>query len=212
MADNYLEKRYEEVFGKGQAGPKGTQSRHPGIENLLMKNRSHRAYDSSYEVKLIQLEAIVRVNTLIPSAMNRQCLRFKLLTKENGVEKIRPFYRLGGSLNFPPEGQEPNAFIIVCSCIEPDHYVHIDLGISAQSMLLKAAEMGLNGVMVGNFDKKGVQTAFGLEMEPLLLIPIGKGVEKIELESIGARDNHHYWRENGVHHVPKVRLEDLLIH
>jgi len=210
MADNYLEKRYEEVFGQGRTAHTGTVSR-PSVETLLRKNRSYRTYDASYKVQYRQLEAIVRVNTFIPSAMNRQPLRFKLVTLDNGAAKMRAFYRLGGALNLPPEGGEPNAFIIVCSCVTPDNYVYIDLGISSQSMLVKAAEMGLNGIMIGSFDKKGVQEAFGLDSEPLLMIAIGKGNEKITLTEKSTDDDRRYWRENGVHYVPKLGLEDLII-
>ena len=38
-----------------------------------------------------------------------------------------------------------------------------------------------------------------------------KGIEKIELTEIGSDGDRAYYRKNGTHYVPKVRLEDLLI-
>ena len=38
-----------------------------------------------------------------------------------------------------------------------------------------------------------------------------KGIEKIELTEIGSGGDRAYYRKNGTHYVPKVRLEDLLI-
>ena len=36
-------------------------------------------------------------------------------------------------------------------------------------------------------------------------------IEKIELTEIGSDGDRAYYRKNGTHYVPKVRLEDLLI-
>ena len=44
MADGYLEKRYEEVFGKGA---KKTVVKHTSLESLMEKNRSYRGYDQN---------------------------------------------------------------------------------------------------------------------------------------------------------------------
>ena len=87
----------------------------------------------------------------------------------------------------------------------------MDLGISAQSMLLRAAEIGLNGICIGAFDKERIRQEFGLEWEPLLILAIGRGIEKIELVPIGADGERAYYRENDTHYVPKVRPEDLTI-
>lgn len=114
-------------------------------------------------------------------------------------------------LHLPLPGTEPNAFIIVCSTVPEDRYVDIDLGISVQSMLLQAAEIGLNGICIGAFDKEWIRQKFGLESEPLLILAIGKGIEKIELVEILENDDHRYFRKDGIHYVPKVRVEDLII-
>ena len=60
----------------------------------------------------------------------------------------------------------------------------MDLGISAQSMLLQAAEIGLNGICIGAFDKERIKQEFHLAYEPLLILAVGKGIEKIELVPI----------------------------
>ncbi len=183
------------------------------LSRLLLKNRSHRGYDARFIVREDQLRRIIGVNTKIPSARNQQVLRFRPVLADE-APKILPHIRLGGALpelRLPLPGTEPNAFIIVCSTIGENRYVDIDLGISAQSMLLQAAEIGLNGICIGAFDKERIKQEFGLETDPLLILAVGKGIEKIELTQIGANDDHAYYRENGTHYVPKVRLEDLMI-
>jgi len=211
MADNYLGRKMEEYFAR----PESRNARRPAmtLERLLLKNRSHRGYDARFVVREDQLRNIVEVNTRIPSARNQQVLRFRPVLADE-APKVLEHIRLGGALpelHLPLPGTEPNAFIIVCSTVEENRYVDIDLGISAQSMLLRATEMGLNGICIGAFDKEAIRQAFGLESEPLLILAIGRGIERIEPVDIGADDSHDYYRRDGVHYVPKVRAEELII-
>ena len=110
MADGYLEKRYEEVFGKGA---KKTVVKHNTIDTLFEKNRSYRGYNQEFVVKRDMLERIVAVNAKIASAKNQQVLRFKLVTKETGAEIITQNMKLGGllpELHLPFPGTEPEAY------------------------------------------------------------------------------------------------------
>ena len=212
MADGYLEKRYEEVFGKGA---KKTMVKHTSVETIMEKNRSYRGYDQSFVVKRDMLERIVAVNTKIASAKNQQVLRFKLVTKETGADIISQNMKLGGllpELHLPFPGTEPEAFIIICTTVPENKFVDIDLGIAAQSMLLKATEMGLNGIMIGAFNKAKITEAFNLPYEPLLILAIGKGKETIKLQPVDAGEKLAYYRdENGVQFVPKIRWEELIV-
>lgn len=69
----------------------------------------------------------------------------------------------------------------------------------------------LNGICIGAFDKERIKQEFHLAYEPLLILAVGKGIEKIELVPIGPGDSHTYYRENGTHYVPKLRAEELTI-
>ena len=208
MADNYLEKRMEQYRSVAPVA-----KHREGLAGLLAKNRSTRGYDSSFVVRKDQLRRIVSVNTLVASARNRQPLRFRIVTSEE-AKKVLPYIKMGGGLpemNLPLPGTEPNAFIVVCSTIEPRPSIYIDLGISVQSMLLQAVEIGLNGLCMMVFDKDAIVSALGLPLEPLAVVAIGKSAERHKLVEIGADEPHGYYRDNGVHCVPKVRLEELLI-
>ena len=214
MADNYLEKKMED-YNAGKNACSKTTKAGASLDRLLMKNRSYRGYDNTYVVRPDQLRRIISVNTKIPSARNSQLLRFRPVTHEE-AEKVVPFIRLGGALKdlkLPFEGQEPRAFVVICSATPtPDHYVYIDLGISAQSMLLQAVEIGLGGICIGAFDKAKVKESLELPYEPLLVVAIGKPNEKIELVEIHEDENKNYWRdEKGTHFVPKVALDELII-
>lgn len=211
MADNFLEKRYDEVFGRGAKAAKPSR---PGLDILLKNNRSYRGYDRSYEVKMLQLRRMIEVNTKIASAMNRQVLRFHPVVRGPESEKVMSLIKMGAALkelNLPFPGTEPEAFIIICSTVPEGRFVDIDLGISMQSMSLKAVEMGLNCLMVCNFNKQDLREALELPYEPLAVLVVGKGAEKIELVSVNEGQALDYYRVDGVHYVPKICAEDLMI-
>ena len=212
MADDYLGRKMEEYLARSASGQTNCKPL-VTLNRLLLKNRSHRGYDPRFIVREDQLHRIIGVNTKIPSARNQQILRFRPVLSDEAPEVLENIH-LGGALpelHLPFPGTEPNAFIIVCSTVPESRYVDIDLGISVQSMLLQATEIGLNGICIGAFDKERIRTKFRLEFEPLLILAIGKGIEKIELVAISENDDHRYYRKDGIHYVPKVCVEDLII-
>lgn len=205
MADNYLEKRYEETLGNGKTRVKKIGHT---IDELLTKNRSTRGYKKAYKVSHSELERIAGVCTRIPSARNQQVLRMRLVTHDSGAALVLPLIKMGAALpelHLPFPGTEPEAFIVVCSTVAENPMVDIDLGIAAQSMLLKAVEMGLNGLIIAAFNRTKLQEALSLPYPPLMVLAIGKSDEHIELKPIDEGESHAYYREGGVHYVPKVR-------
>ncbi len=212
MADNYLEKKMEEWREKPAAS---TKKSNRNLLTLLRKNRSYRGYEPSFEVRRDQLLKIIEVNRLIPSARNRQALRFRPVLKGE-AQKVLPHIKLGGALphlHLPFPGTEPEAFIVIG--IEPedvdDKFLYVDLGISAQSMLLRAAELGLGGIIIGAFNPDELTRSLNLKLKPLLVVAVGRPAERIELVDIHASESHAYYREEGVHYVPKVLLEELIV-
>ena len=211
MADNYLENKFDQLQ---KARKVVVQRNNPSLDTLLHRSRSHRGYDKSRVVTEEELRKIVAVNPLLPSGMNRQALRFKLVTRDTGAEKVLRRIRLGGALpelHLPLPGTEPEAFILVCATVPEDRIVDIDLGISLQSMGLKAVEMGLNALIICAYDKQAVQEDFGLVYPPLAILAVGKGSESIFLKPVAEGETLKYYRVDGVHFVPKIRVEDLLL-
>ena len=212
MADNYLERREDALRSGGRTVLRRNT---PSLDTLLRKNRSHRAFDSSYTVAKRQLEAIVSVNDKLPSGRNAQTLRFRLLDAPGGGEDFCRFLHLGGylpELHLPVPGIEPKAFIIVCSTEAESPIVNIDLGISLQSMALKAVEIGLNALIVKAFNRQEIKEALGLPLDPLAVLAIGKGTERIVLDEVHTGSDLRYYRDaDGTHHVPKIAVSELLI-
>ncbi|MBQ6583780.1 MAG: nitroreductase family protein [Alistipes sp.] len=209
MADNYLGKKMEDFLSGKIAAPKRVMN----LAKLVAKNRSYRGYDNSFVVRADQLRRIMEVVPMCPSAKNQQVLRLRAVLSDE-ADKVLPHIRLGGALRelkLPLPGTEPRAFIVICSTVAEDKYVNMDIGIIAQTMLLQATEIGLNGICIGAFDHAAVQQSLNLPYQPLLILAIGKGSESIKLISISEGDSHNYYRQGGVHIVPKLSLTDILL-
>ncbi|MBP5505717.1 MAG: nitroreductase family protein [Bacteroidales bacterium] len=209
MADNYLERREQELLQRRPV------VKHTGVslDTLLKKNRSWRGFDQSREVSQSELKQIVAATTLVASGMNKQRLRYRLVTKEE-AGKVLPHITLGAALpdeHLPHSGSEPQAFIVVCATEAENKVIDIDLGIAAQSMLLKATEMGLGGIFILNFRAEAVRANLELPSAPIAVIAIGKPAEKIFLIPAEAGADLNYYRRDGIHYVPKLQVDDLLI-
>lgn len=207
MADNYLEKRQEELASSQRTV---VVRKHPSLDTLLRRNRSYRGYDPARRVTEEELRELVGVVGFTASGMNRQVLRFRIVPE---ADKILPHITLGAALpdeHLPKPGMEPSAFLVVCSTVPEDKVVDIDLGFAAQSILLKATEMGLGGIFILNFRKAAVKEALGLALEPVAIIAIGKPAESVFLLPSDG-DKLQYYRKKGIHYVPKLKTEHLII-
>jgi len=206
MADNYIEKREAELQEQRPKVKRVNKS----IDTLLRQNRSYRGYGPE-PVTEEQLRTIVGVYRYVPSGMNAQPLRFRLVAGED-AQKVHPLVKLGAALpqeHLPHPGEEPRAYIVICADRPENRVVDMDLGIAGQSMLLKATDMGLNGIFILNFNADALQQALGLPLRPLAVIGLGKGTERIFI--VDRQDSLSYYRQDGIHYVPKLSLEDVLI-
>jgi nitroreductase len=209
MADNYLEKRAEELRNQR---PKVVRN-HPSLESLLKRNRSYRGYDASRVVTEEDLLKMLEVVPWVASGMNAQPLRFKLVTGADAT-RVHPLVKLGAALpqeHLPHAGEEPSAYIVVCSTAPENRVVDMDLGIAAQSILLRAVELGLGGIFILNFKASELAAALQLPLQPLAVIGIGKPSERIFLVDAKPGDSLDYYRKDGVHFVPKLPVKDLLL-
>lgn len=188
--------------------------------DLIKKNRSYRSFDKSRTVTESELRSLVECARFSASGNNRQLLRFLLCASPERMSQILPCVKWAAALpdwHLPPQGHEPPAAIVLChdttAAPEPQASAR-DVGIAAQSILLGAAEMGLGGCMIANFAPANLAQSLALpsHLVPVLVIAIGKPDEEIILEDAAEGGSVSYYRdENGVHHVPKRMLDELII-
>ena len=187
------------------------------LEELIRKNRSYRRFDQQESVSMETLRAVVNLARLSASGANLQPLKYMLVSDPKTNEIVFPHTRWAGYLedwDGPAEGERPAAYIIILGDTEISPSFGVDHGIAAQSIMLGATERGLGGCILGALDREGLRDALSIpeRYEILLALALGKPKESVTLEEVGPSGDITYYRdEEGVHHVPKRSLEDLIL-
>lgn len=187
------------------------------IEDLVRRNRSYRRFHEDFTVNLETLRGLVDLARLSASAANMQPLRYILSCDRERNDLI--FSQLAWAAYLkdwpgPPPGERPSAYVVVLEDTRISHPLRCDHGIAAQSMLLGAVARGLGGCILGAINKPELRKALGIpeEYEILLVLALGKPKEEVVIDEVDLEADIKYWREgDGTHHVPKRRLDDVIV-
>lgn len=188
--------------------------------DLVKQARSHRGFRQDRKVTRQELEHLVECARFTPAARNDQVLKYYLAEKPETVAAIQPLTKWAGALaelHLPRKGAEPVAYIVICldgSLAENPAPYQRDVGIVAQTILLAAAEMGLNGCMIGSFAAGELREKLGLPeaIKPQLLLALGEGTDRIVMTDVGEDGSTTYYRDaKDIHYVPKRTLEQLIL-
>ena len=194
-----------------------TPSNPSTIRDLVQRNRSYRRFHEDHAIERRTLERLVDLARLSPSAANLQPLRFMISCDPKRNAVIFEHVAWAGYLanwSGPAEGERPSAYIIILGDTQVTGSSGADHGIAAQSMMLGAVEQGLGGCMIGSIRRDELRAALLIpeQYQILLILALGKPKEQVTLETVDVTGSVRYWRDgDGVHHVPKRRLVDILI-
>ena len=189
------------------------------LKDLLTRARSYRSFDESLPVSRERLLSWIDLTRLCPSSINLQMLKIRPVTEQKECQDMLSATRWAGKLKdvtLPPKGHAPTAYAVICAdtqVIASAEQFQKDVGILAQTLLLAAVEDGFGGCMIGSFSKETVTDLLGLpeHLPPQLVIALGKPDERVETVPLPENGDPSYYRENGVHYVPKRSLDDLII-
>jgi nitroreductase len=187
------------------------------IRDLILKNRSYRRFHQEIDIKLETLRELVDLARLSGSARNAQPLKYILSCEPQRNSLIFPHLAWAGYIkgwSGPCEGERPSAYIIILGDTEISRSFGCDHGVAAQSIMLGATEKGLGGCIIASIEKEGLRKALQIptRYEILLILALGKTKETVVIETVGPSGDIKYWRDNnGVHHVPKRLLDDIII-
>ena len=187
------------------------------LKDLVFANRSYRRFDENHKIELATLEKLVDLARLSAFSGNVQSVRFVLSVDKSANTDI--FDTLGWAKHFkdwrgPESGERPTGYIVILNRPADFDNAWVDAGIAAQSILLGAVELGLGGCMFRNVAREKLAKALNIsdEYEILMVLAIGKPVEVVQIDTLEPGGDFRYWRdESGVHHVPKRKLEELII-
>ncbi len=187
------------------------------IRDLIIKNRSYRRFHQEVTIEREVLRELVELARLSPSAGNLQPLKYVLSCDEQTNGLIFPHLAWAGYLKDwpgPCEGERPSAYIVILAETKQDNYAGCDHGIAAQSILLGAAEKGLGGCIIASINRNELAKTLNIPStyEILLVLALGKPGETVVIETVGNSGDIKYWRDGqGIHHVPKRPLDEIII-
>ncbi len=186
------------------------------IEELIEKNRSCRRFHQDQAISEDTLKWLVNLARLSGSAANLQPLKYILCADPETNAKIFPCLAWAAYLKDwpgPEEGERPAAYIVILGDTRISKNFWSDDGIASQSILLGAREKGLAGCMIGAIKKQALAEVLDIpaHLEIKLAIALGAPKETAVIETVGENGDIKYWRdENGVHHVPKRALDEIV--
>ena len=189
------------------------------FQDLVRSSRSYRRFAEDEPLSYGDLAALVNAARFAPSGNNMQTLRFHIAVEP--AERSAIFSRLHWAAqlrdwNGPAAGERPTGYIAVCApkALAANPIRLIDTGIAAQTIALAAASRGLGCCMLRSFDPdlNDVMGVSAVDYVTELVLALGERGERVALATSETEHGLAYWRDDeGLHHVPKLALEDLLV-
>lgn len=186
------------------------------LKDLVHKNRSYRKFKKSVKVSRELLVELINLARFAPSSKNRQPLKYILVTDPKETDFVFEQLKWAWFIpdwDGPAPDERPPAYIIMLLDRQLNERADFDAGIAAQTMLLGAVEKGLGGCIIRTVNRYEVSKYFQLpeHLEVILVVALGEPAQLVKLETEDKSGDMAYWMdEEGNHHVPKRKLEDLI--
>lgn len=187
------------------------------FRDLVLSGRSYRRFQESERIDATTLKALIDLARCTPSAGNLQPLKYIISCTPEKNAKVFSCLAWAGYLTEwpgPSEGERPSGYIVVLGDTSIAKGFGCDHGIAAETILLGATELGLGGCIFGAINRDRLRSELGIhsQFEILLVIALGKPIEKVVLEDVASGGSIKYYRDEAqVHHVPKRKLEDIIL-
>lgn len=187
------------------------------LKELVSKTRSYRRFHQDVPVEMETLQELVDLARLSASGANLQPLKYILCCDPETNVQIFPHLGWAGYIkewDGPGEGERPAAYIVILGDSEIRKELGVDPGIAAQSIMLGATEQGLGGCMIASIKRDALRAALNIpeQYQIPLVLALGVPKEEVVVEPLGPAGEIKYYRDaEGVHHVPKRSLSELIL-
>ena len=185
---------------------------------LVTGARTCRRFREAEGMPAGTLDWLIECARVTPCGGNAQALRCAGAESPDACAAVFPALKWAGMLpdwDGPEAGERPTGYVAILGEAGTRAKLNaIDAGIVAQTIQLAAYTRDLGCCIFLSFDPRKIREVLGIpeNLEPLLVLALGFQKEVRRVETVGADGSVKYWRDaQGVHHVPKRPLEDLLI-
>ncbi|MFO7154327.1 MAG: nitroreductase family protein [Caldicoprobacter oshimai] len=184
------------------------------VKEAIRARRTIRKYKQE-RIPLEVLKELVDGARLAPSAANRQPLEYLIVEDPSLLEPVFSTLGWAGYIKphgTPKEGEKPTAYIVLLINRELDSaWAKHDVGAAVENILLGAQEYGIGCCWIGSVDRDRLREILQIPEKYIIdcVVALGYAAEKSVVEDEQGSIKY-YKDENGVLHVPKRRLEDIM--
>lgn len=150
------------------------------------------------------------------SAMNGQPLRYVLVKSKENVKAIQPYFHFAAALpkelGQPKEGEQPAAFIILCTEGRETPWTGMDIGIAIRTMNLNAYAHGVGSCILGNVEFEKIKEILSIpeSWSPRLALALGYPAHKSTLVELPENGSiKYYLDQEKQYYVPKRKRDDI---
>jgi nitroreductase len=186
------------------------------LKELVLRNRSYRRFYEEVQISLEDIRQWIDLARMGASGRNGQTIKYQIVLSDKKREEVFKTLAWAGYLSDwdgPVEGERPRAYVIMLNDEELGKNYFSDDGIAVQNLLLGAVESGYGGCIIRAFKEKELREVLQIPLNYKIIqvVALGKPKEEVVIDEMRNGDIK-YWRdENQVHHVPKRKLDDLII-
>lgn len=189
------------------------------LRRLVMEDRTVRRFKENEAVTADTLERLVELTRYSHSGRNAQPLRYVTVIGHEMREKVFTTLKWAGYFSDwdgPDPGERPAAYLIQCLDTHYGNDCLCDDGLQLEIICLGMKTLGLGGCIIKAFNAPLLSEILGLDprFKPRYVLALGYPDEKVNIEDMSGdedADFKYYRTPDGVHHVPKRPLYELMI-
>jgi nitroreductase len=185
------------------------------IEEAIYKRRTIRRFKQE-NIPIEILKKLIDFARVAPSGSNVQGIEYIIVHKPEIREQLFPLVQWASSLprgeRTPETWRTPTAYIIVLlnTNIKKSYY-EFDIGAAVENILLGVVKYRLGACWMGSINANKIRNLFDIPefYQITHVISLGYPDEESIIESYN--ESFTYWKDDeGVMHVPKKRLDDII--
>ncbi|MDE6753637.1 MAG: nitroreductase family protein [Muribaculaceae bacterium] len=189
------------------------------LRQLIIEDRTVRRFDENRKIEDNHLRSLIELTRYCHSGRNAQPLKYLLVNSEEYCQKIYPLLKWAGYFkdwDGPEPGERPSAYIIQCLDSHYGKDCLCDDGLQLEAISLGMKTFGLSGCIIKAFNQPALKEVLSIDERyiPRYVFALGYPLETVVIEDMDGNENadFKYFRTpDGVHHVPKRRLNELII-
>lgn len=183
--------------------------------NLMLNRRTIRKF-TQQPIERATLEKLINAARLAPSAANLQPLKYRIVDETDTVNKVFENVKWAGYIapaGNPLEGETPMAYIAILVDTEISKGdCGLDIGAAAQNIFLAALEDGIGTCWMGAIDRVKIREILNIPEQYVLNTVIALGYPMEDPVYEDEQGSIKYYKDqDGVLHVPKRKLQDIIL-